>query len=55
MEQHDRFAEQWGGKMIKGEGPVRKYWIHPSVKEYEATMMEACRRRFAVDGGQIEE
>jgi len=55
VEQQERFAEQWGGKRIKGEGPVRKYWVHPSVKQYEATMMEACRRGHAVDGDRNEE
>jgi len=55
VEQQERYAEQWGGKRIKGEGPVRKYWVHPSVKEYEATMMEACRRGFAVDVDRNEE
>ena len=46
VEQEERFADQWGGHRIKGAGPKRTYWIHPDVKHYEASLMDACRRSF---------
>ena len=51
VEQKERYAAQHGGTRYKGAGPVRKYWVHPQVKEYEANIMVECRRNFAVSVG----
>ena len=48
VEQEERYAAQHGGTRTKGAGPVRKYWVHPQVKEYEANIMVECHRNFAV-------
>ena len=44
--QQDHFADQWGGNRVKGAGPVRNYWVHEAVKQYEFGMIDACRRSF---------
>ena len=46
VEQEERYAAPHGGSRTKGTGPVRKYWVHPEVKEYEANIMVEVRRSF---------
>ena len=46
VEQGERYAAPHGGIRTKGTGPVRKYWVHPEVKQYEANIMVECRRNF---------
>ena len=46
VEQEERYAQQWGGSRVKGTGPVREYWIHGAVKQYEVSIVDACRQGF---------
>ena len=48
VEQRERHTAQHGGNRTKGTGPVRKYWVHPEVKQYEANIMVECRRNFTL-------
>ena len=46
VEQEERFTQPWGGSRQKGTGPVREYWIHDAVKQYEVSIVDACRQGF---------
>ena len=47
-EQQEQYTRPWGGKRIKGERLVRTYWVHAMVKQYEASINDACQRSFEV-------
>ena len=47
-EQQEQYTRPWGGKRIKGERLVRTYWVHAMVKQYEASIVDACQRSFEV-------
>ena len=45
---NERVAAPWGGKRIKGEGPVRTYWVHHNIKQYEEALMEGSRLQYHI-------
>ena len=45
---NERVAAPWGGKRIKGDGPVRTYWVHPDIKDYEEELMEGSRSQYLI-------